>query len=111
MAVALTFRERFHGLRPHPMGRSLLLTGSAVHGFGMHVRLGVVGIDRCGVVVGVRCLAPGRFLAIRDAAAVLEVPWDSELPSVGDQLLAEIAYPDANARNVGPVRHPHWQSE
>jgi hypothetical protein len=93
------------------MGRSLLLAGSAVNGFGMHVRLGVVGIDRRGVVVGVRCLAPGRAVVIRGAVAVLEVPWENELPSAGDQLVAEIAYPDSHARNVGPLRHPHWQPE
>jgi uncharacterized membrane protein (UPF0127 family) len=108
-SLASTFRDRFRGLRPHPMGRSMVFVASSVHGFGMHAKLGVIGVDDGGVVVGTRCLAPGKLVSIRDAAFVLEVPWEEGLPAPGDRLVVEIAYPDANARNSGPLRHTHRQ--
>lgn len=108
-SLASTFRDRFRGLRPLPMGRSMVFVGSSVHGFGMHTKLGVIGVDDSGVVVGTRCLTPGTHVSIRNAVFILEVPWEEGLPAPGDRLAVAIAYPDAHARNSGPLWHTHRQ--
>lgn len=67
LGLSLLDRER--------AGAGLLIPRcSAVHGCGMRFELDVCFLDRAGRVLAVRRLRRFRFLRVRGAAAVLEIP-------------------------------------
>ena len=84
--VARSPGERRAGLRPLALGWGLLLGGAAVHGRGMAEPLTVVGIDAAGTVTATTTLLPGRWVRLRDAAALLELPADVGPPLAGTVL-------------------------
>ena len=81
--VATSFRQQWRGLRPRPQGVGLLVGGDRVHGRGMAEPLEVAGLSARGQVLQTARLRPGRFLRIRDAVMILELPLDRSLPPVG----------------------------
>jgi hypothetical protein len=82
---ATTFRSRFIGLRPNATN-GLLLRARSVHTAGMEHPLGVVGLDRHFVVVGVRTVVARRVVVMASARWILELPPDRPLPKVGETL-------------------------
>lgn len=95
VSLAITFRERWQGLRPRPSGRSMLIPGRSVHGVGMEEPLTVIGIDQGGRVVGIRRLRPRRVVVMFDARWLLEQPVDHPLPCPGEVLSMVSPCPDA----------------
>lgn len=83
LEVALGFRRRWRGLRPRPEGIGLLLPGNLVHGRGMAEPITAVALDHFGRVTEAVMLAPGRFLRLRGARMVAEVPVGRPPPPVG----------------------------
>ncbi len=84
--VARSLRARLTGLRPWSLGYGMLLAGASVHGRSMVEPLAVVGIDRCGRILGVERLVPGGIVRIRGAAMMLEMATSHPLPSTGARL-------------------------
>jgi uncharacterized membrane protein (UPF0127 family) len=77
--VATGFRARALGLALLDRGDAgpglLIPRCAAVHTFGMRFALDIHFLDADGALLGSRrAVAPGRFVAHRGAAAVLEVP-------------------------------------
>ena len=84
MAIASTVWERFRGVDTG-VSRVLLRTG-AIHGRGLDQPLIVVGLTSFGVVAARRRLDPGKFVRIRGAQWILELPAGEAVPEVGGQL-------------------------
>jgi hypothetical protein len=95
---ALTFGERWRGLRPRPHAGGLWLAGRSVHGFGMKESLWVCGLDEEEVVIAVRYLQPARLATIPRAKSVLELSFRLRPPVVG------MALTWLDARDVDSVR-------
>lgn len=85
-ARAVTFIERFRGLRGEPDGARLLLETSSVHTLGMKRSISVVMIDRDLKVIRAQALMPNRVIFERSARFILEVPRGSQLPAVGSRV-------------------------
>ena len=80
---ALTFWQRWKGLRPAAAGRALLMKSGSAHGFGMKEPLLVVALDAGGRVLACRILRPGRLVWLPNTAQLLELPGDHPRPPVG----------------------------
>lgn len=80
------FLERWRGLRPAALGRSMLLRGDSVHGFGMRHELVVAALDRDLEVIGVGLLRPRRLVWFPGAIWMLEMPPTTKPPLVGSRL-------------------------
>jgi hypothetical protein len=104
VAVAVTFRDRWRGLRPAPAGCGLLLRARSVHAFGMKTDLLVVGIDSHGIVTDTRTLRPGRIVMLPAARFILELQGDRSPPMPGSVLTWQGAGP------TDPLRHADRQS-
>lgn len=92
--VASTFRKRWRGLRPLPRGRSLLLPGRSVHGWGMARPLWVVGLDREFEVLAIRLMDPRRMVTAPGAAWMLEMPVTAAPPRMSSRLSIVTMCPD-----------------
>ena len=84
--LASQARERWLGVRAIGAGDGLVFRGSRATGLGLDAELDVVGIDRDGVVVGIRRLKPGSFVAIAAAHWLVELPGSGVPPPLGAQL-------------------------
>jgi uncharacterized membrane protein (UPF0127 family) len=83
---ALTFYERWRGLRGAPAHSRLLMESSSVHTFGMHTPISVVMIDSDLRVVRAQSLPPNRVVYDRRARFMLELPELSAVPPLGAPL-------------------------
>lgn len=103
VAVAVTFRDRWRGLRPSPTGFGLLLKTRSVHSFGMRTDLLLVGIDGGGTVIDTRTLRPGRIVTLPAVRFILELEGDRSPPASGSVLTWH------GAGSTDPLRHSHRQ--
>ncbi|HSL26058.1 MAG TPA: hypothetical protein VLA54_07215 [Acidimicrobiia bacterium] len=101
---AVTFYQRWQGLRRRLREHGLLIRGSSVHGFGMREPLLAIGLDRHRAVMRVGLLRPARIVWFRGAVEVLELAADAPMPPVGTVL----TWRDASHRRrpPDPLRHP-----
>lgn len=89
--LAVTSKQRLRGLIPRWRDEGLLLRGTGVHGCFMREPLTVLGLDATGRVVAVKHLAPWRFVRIRRAHWIVEVPATAQAGSVPEGALAVVA--------------------
>lgn len=103
VAIAVTFSDRWHGLRPTPTGFGLLLKTRSVHSFGMKTTLLLVGVDARGAVVRSRTLRPGGIAIMATARYILELEGHRSPPVMGSVLTWR------GAGSTDPLRHAHRQ--
>jgi hypothetical protein len=84
--VALTARERLSGLAPAPGRLGLLVAAGSVQSLTMRVAVGVVAIDRIGIVVRVFRLDPGLVVRVPEAVWMLETLPGRPVPRPGRAL-------------------------
>jgi hypothetical protein len=77
---AVTFIERFRGLRSLGPDARLLIRARSVHTIGMSRPIGVLVIAHDGAVLDARTLSRNRVLFHNRARHILEVPEGSDLP-------------------------------
>lgn len=103
VAVAVSFRDRWRGLRPSPAGFGLLLKTRSVHSFGMKTDLLLVGIDARGTVIDTRTLRPSRIVTLPKVRFILELDGDRSPPEPGWVLTWR------GAGSIDPLRHSDRQ--
>jgi hypothetical protein len=87
MAIALSARDRWHGMRRHGSHGGLVFRGSGAHGYGLTTALTVVGIDAAGRVISCRLLNPRGRLRIQRAVWLVELPVAWPRPQPGTTLM------------------------
>ena len=83
---AVTFVDRFRGLRALSPGARLLIETRSVHTIGLTRPINVVVIGRDGSVLDTRTLTRNRVLVNRLARHILEVPHGSDLPDLDSKV-------------------------
>jgi uncharacterized membrane protein (UPF0127 family) len=103
VAVAVTFKDRWRGLRPSPADFGLLLKTRSVHSFGMKRDLLLIGLDARGTVIDTRTLRPGRIVTLPTVVFILELNGDRSPPRTGSVLTWH------GAGSTDPLRHSDRQ--
>jgi uncharacterized membrane protein (UPF0127 family) len=80
---AVTFVERFRGLRGQPDDARILFETSSIHTIGMTRPINLVMISPDRRVIRVQTLGPNRIVRERGARFILELPKGAEVPSEG----------------------------
>ncbi len=80
---AVTFFERFRGLRGQPDDARILFETSSIHTIGMSRSIALVMIAADRRVIRVQTLAPNRLVRERGARFILELPEGAEVPNEG----------------------------
>ena len=83
---AVTFFERFRGLRGQANDARLLIQTSSIHTIGMTRSIGLVLIGPDRRVIRVQTLAPNRLIRERAARFILELPEGAAVPEEGAQV-------------------------
>ena len=80
---ARSFRSRWRGIKQAPDDTGILIPGRSVHGIGLCGPLLYVALGAGGEVVRTGRLEVNRFVTVRSAEEILELPLGRCLPSVG----------------------------
>ena len=80
---ARSFRSRWRGVKQAPDYAGILIPGRSVHGIGLRGPLLYVAIGAGGRVLATGRLEVNRFVTVRAAKEILELPLGRCLPSVG----------------------------
>lgn len=83
---AVSFGDRWRGLRGLDPDASMLLTTSSVHSFGLGRPFRAVGLTDALVVAGSRIVKPNRIAGFSGCSFVLELPIGVSPPRVGTRL-------------------------
>lgn len=81
--LAESFFDRLLGVRHRTAEHVVVIPTNAVHTVGLPEALEIVGLDRSGEVVATRTVPPNRFVRVRGATRVVELPAGSRVPQVG----------------------------
>ena len=85
VVILTRHRDRRIGLRPLPGPFGALLEARSIHTFGMHAPIGVVALDKKGLVIRAAVVPPRRVLFAPTARWLLETA-STDLPNKGVRL-------------------------
>ncbi len=80
---ARSFWARWRGIKRVPHNAGVLIMGRSVHGIGLRDPLLYVALGADGQVLRTGRLEANRFVAVRAATEILELPLGRPLPPVG----------------------------
>lgn len=86
VGIARTFRERWKGLRPRPLGHGLMIQTSSIHTFGMRSPLCLVGLAAGQRILWSRLVVPRRVVGDRRVHWMLELDPGLGVPPSGATL-------------------------
>jgi len=86
ISEAHTFWQRWRGLKDLPVGASVLIRTSSVHGFGVGTPFQAVGLTARFQVRAAQVVKPGRIARFSGCRYVLELPLGAEAPEPGVML-------------------------
>lgn len=83
---AVTFRDRFLGIKAGDSEGALLISARSVHSIGLHAPLQVVGLDNGMRVIETKTLRPNRVAYFGGASFILELEENATAPRQGTRL-------------------------
>ena len=83
---AISFGDRFYGLRKLEPGSSLLIRTSSVHAFGFRRPFRAVGLSAELTVISHSIVEPWKAVRFPGCSFVIEMPVDAPVPPLGSRL-------------------------